>query len=214
MSFIAFAVGWLAFNLIFAALSAFAASRWGRDPFGWLLVGAVLGPLAFLTLVALHRDDLRRGRPTLTGGGGGGEPPRAKILVAADGSEPGRRAVEWVVGHFAGTLSEVTVATVLPLEQADAVSGPSDSPRTAMLEAEIETRLAAACATLRAAGMACRTVTRFGDSATEILALADEGDFELTVMGRRGRGGVAKLLLGSVSEKVVKTSSRPVMVIS
>ena len=60
--------------------------------------------------------------------------------------------------------------------------------------------------------MNCRVETRFGDPATEIVRFAAEGGFDHIVMGRRGRGGVAKLLLGSVSEKVLKDATIPVTV--
>jgi nucleotide-binding universal stress UspA family protein len=47
-----------------------------------------------------------------------------------------------------------------------------------------------------------RTVTRAGDPAKEILKVANEENADLIVMGRRGRGDVAGLLLGSISHKV------------
>ena len=62
---------------------------------------------------------------------------------------------------------------------------------------------------LRAAGIVCKPVTRFGGSAGEILSLAQKGDYELIVMGRRGRGAAAKLLLGLVSDKVVRAATCP-----
>jgi nucleotide-binding universal stress UspA family protein len=47
-----------------------------------------------------------------------------------------------------------------------------------------------------------RTVTRAGDPAKEILSVANEENADIIVMGRRGRGDLAGLLLGSVSHKV------------
>ena len=47
-----------------------------------------------------------------------------------------------------------------------------------------------------------RTVIRGGDPAKEILSVANEEDANIIVMGRRGLGDLAGLLLGSVSHKV------------
>jgi nucleotide-binding universal stress UspA family protein len=54
----------------------------------------------------------------------------------------------------------------------------------------------------------------FGDPAKEIITFAEEGHCDLIVMGRRGQGAVSKALLGSVSDRVVKAASCPVMVVS
>lgn len=213
MTFVVFGLAWLTFNLIFAALCAFLASRWGRDPFGWLLMGTVLGPFAFVTLLALRRDDRGRGRSLITGPLTRAAVPGIKVLVPADGSAPSQRAAEWVIDHLTAPTGEVTVLTVLPLERADAAALTAESPRRQMLESEIRANTESAYEALELAGLGCRTVTRFGDPGDEIIALADEGNYDLIVLGRKGRGAVAKLLLGSVSEKVIKGARQPVMVV-
>ena len=52
------------------------------------------------------------------------------------------------------------------------------------------------------------TVLEHGDPAEIILALAEREDADLIVLGRRGLGRVAELLLGSVSHKVAQQSDR------
>jgi nucleotide-binding universal stress UspA family protein len=52
-----------------------------------------------------------------------------------------------------------------------------------------------------------------GDPARTIVDEADRGDYDLIAMGTHGRTGLAHLLLGSVAEKVVRRSSRPVMTV-
>ena len=52
-----------------------------------------------------------------------------------------------------------------------------------------------------------------GYAAEEILSLADNEDADLIVMGTHGRKGIDRILFGSVAEKVVKNSSRPVLTI-
>ena len=49
-----------------------------------------------------------------------------------------------------------------------------------------------------------RTITRAGDPAKEILSVASEEQADLIVMGRRGLGNLAGLVLGSVSRRVTQ----------
>jgi nucleotide-binding universal stress UspA family protein len=49
-----------------------------------------------------------------------------------------------------------------------------------------------------------RTITRAGDPAREILSVASEEQADLLVMGRRGLGDLAGLVLGSVSRRVTQ----------
>ena len=215
MSFSAFLITWLAYHIVFAVLSAYSASRWGRDPFGWLLIGTVLGPIGFLVLVAMHRDDIRRSRPTLASSGTRDRgKPQTRILVAVDGSASSAAAVKHVIEHLGAAVQGVTVASVLPIEAANGVAARAESLRRQRVDEEIDRHLGAACASFQAAGISCETVVRFGDPAGEILELAREGGYELIVMGRRGLGGAAKLLLGSVSDRVVKQAPCPVTVVN
>ena len=54
---------------------------------------------------------------------------------------------------------------------------------------------------------------RFGNPVDEILKFVDEQRVDLIVMGTHGRTGLAHLLVGSVAERVVRTSKVPVLTI-
>jgi nucleotide-binding universal stress UspA family protein len=54
--------------------------------------------------------------------------------------------------------------------------------------------------------------TRPGDAAAELIAAASEKDVRALVVGPRGLGQLAGLLLGSVTEKVLQLSRKPVLV--
>ncbi len=57
------------------------------------------------------------------------------------------------------------------------------------------------------------TLLRAGDAATEILRAIDELKPALVAMGTHGRKGLAHLLLGSVAEKVIRSSTVPVLTV-
>ena len=56
-------------------------------------------------------------------------------------------------------------------------------------------------------------ILREGDPAAEILRVAEEHKCDLIVMGSHGRTGVARLLMGSVAEHVVRKAECPVLVV-
>jgi nucleotide-binding universal stress UspA family protein len=58
-----------------------------------------------------------------------------------------------------------------------------------------------------------RVVRRSNDPVTEICAFADQSDIDLIVMGTHGRTGLSHLLIGSVTEHVVRNARCPVMTV-
>ena len=57
------------------------------------------------------------------------------------------------------------------------------------------------------------TLVRIGEPAPEIAEAAEELDVDLVVMATHGRGGVPRLLLGSVVESVMRHSPRPLLIV-
>ncbi len=54
---------------------------------------------------------------------------------------------------------------------------------------------------------------RYGDEAEEILDHASQKDFDLIAMTTHGRSGVKRFLLGSVAEKILRHSPKPVFLV-
>jgi nucleotide-binding universal stress UspA family protein len=52
-----------------------------------------------------------------------------------------------------------------------------------------------------------------GDPAIQIVKMADEGNYQVIVMGSRGLGAIKGLMLGSVSHKVSQLSHCPVLIV-
>ena len=66
---------------------------------------------------------------------------------------------------------------------------------------------------LQAAGIACEGYMRGGMIASNIIEEADEIDADDIVMAGRDRSGVAKVIMGSVSQDVVLSTKRPVTIV-
>jgi nucleotide-binding universal stress UspA family protein len=139
-----------------------------------------------------------------------------EILVPVDGSEGSQRAV-----RFADRLA---VATGSPLKLIFVFSlPPSEFVTVARLSKEdIENvRNSAAKSVFAAARGALADPARqvheevlFGDPAAEILHYINERPDALVVMGRRGLTRMESLLLGSVSEKVVRHAKGSVTIVN
>jgi nucleotide-binding universal stress UspA family protein len=78
---------------------------------------------------------------------------------------------------------------------------------------EIASTARTALEKLAAAQGGLQTLLRSGDPASEILRAIEEIKPAMVAMGTHGRKGLSHLLLGSVTEKVVRSSSVPVLTI-
>ncbi|HVD00742.1 MAG TPA: universal stress protein [Candidatus Dormibacteraeota bacterium] len=140
------------------------------------------------------------------------------VVVGVDGSEHAGAAMAWAVLMARGMSWQiVAVYGVPPTIYMDSmyptpVLPPEFDPEwRAAMKKELDEEWTKPA---RDAGVSCRTVMEDGRPASVIPKVADEVDADVIVVGRRGRGGVAELLLGSVSHEVVLHSKRPVLVVS
>jgi nucleotide-binding universal stress UspA family protein len=199
---------WLLLVLLTSIVVVYLALRWGRDPFGWVLLSAAMGPIALVALVATRQRDIER-----PSGFGVHETVRegsraATIVAACDGSAATERIARYLAGEAAGEV--VALLTVLPKE---AEPREDDDP-TARADREtlVGRATAPAEAALRSAGIDTCVVVGYGVPGEEIVRYAQESDARLVVVGRRG-SGMARALLGSVEDYVVRHAGRPVLVI-
>ena len=138
-----------------------------------------------------------------------------KILVAVDGSDHAANAVRCAVEVARGTGA--TTITMLAVDGCRPLKGPL--AEIAKLEdlgrSEVFTRvLESAVINAQIPGdIPVDQQVRMGDPADNILAEADRIEADMIIVGRRGLGAYAELLLGSVSRKVVHLAKVPVMVV-
>jgi nucleotide-binding universal stress UspA family protein len=135
-----------------------------------------------------------------------------KILLAVDHSEISDRAV--MAARDLAVLSKGEV-WVLHLREREV------APKTGVMPAdettdEANAAVAASVEVLTQAGVKAHGEVRntiFGYAAREIVNDAQEVDADVIVMGSRGRGDLAGLVLGSTAHKVIHLSDRPVLVV-
>jgi nucleotide-binding universal stress UspA family protein len=130
------------------------------------------------------------------------------ILVAYDGSEGAKRALDEAARHANGQpLTVVSVAELLPqFGRAGAMLLPEE-------DEERKRQLAEAMAALKARGVAAKAVERRGDAAEAIVDEAQQEGAELIVLGTRGLNAAKRWLMGSVSTRVVQHAPCNVLVV-
>ncbi len=138
-----------------------------------------------------------------------------RIVVGVDGSAQSAAAVKWAVRLAKGMRSQITAvfAIHMPIYFGSEYGAPFqfDQQWRDDMREEFENKW---CKPLTVSGVRYRTVMEDGRPASVIDAVADRENADLIVVGRRGRGDVAELVLGSVSHELVLNSKRPILVIS
>lgn len=139
-----------------------------------------------------------------------------RILLAIDGSELARHAVDYVISHRDTLARDAEIACVFveapPLLRAVGAFGadPGMPPAPPVNPEEL---LAPQLKALREAGFEAALIVREGEPGVEIAQAATEGRFDLIVMGTHGRKLITRALLGSVANKVLSSCTVPVLLV-
>jgi nucleotide-binding universal stress UspA family protein len=144
-----------------------------------------------------------------------------RILIATDGSKHSEKAAETGIemARLYGSAATALYVVDIGKEYAplgDLISKVADSLIAGIRsnlqnQGEEATRKVAEMA--EKAGIAAQRKITEGYPAEDIIRIAKEGDMNLIVMGGIGATGLDRFLLGSVADKVVRTSKVPVLVV-
>jgi nucleotide-binding universal stress UspA family protein len=144
-----------------------------------------------------------------------------KVLIGTDGSDLAHDAAARA-GALLGAVDEVTVLAVVTTTPGDDAGGIEGSTETSEeVQADLASEDAAARAAIDAVVAALPdswrpTVQRrveAGDAGPMLVWVAEQEDSDVIVVGSHGRGMFKRLVLGSVSEHVVRHAPCPVLVV-
>jgi nucleotide-binding universal stress UspA family protein len=144
-----------------------------------------------------------------------------KILLATDGSESAKAAVDCLIRFPFPENSEFTLLTVIDRDifKGESVTGISDEQQVALQETEklvhdeAQELLAREAARLRKAGLSESTELRIGHPAEEIVRVAEQLDADCIIVGSHGMSGIKRFLLGSVSDHVLQYAPCSVLIV-
>ncbi|VVB94414.1 Universal stress protein [uncultured archaeon] len=137
-----------------------------------------------------------------------------KILIATDGSEYTKKAVDYGIDIADNTGAKLHVIYVVDTTSYGSI------PLSALMEYAYsilrqEGDMAIKYVTDRAeaAGLEAEGIIAEGHPADEIIKYAEKNSIDLIVMGTLGKSGLDRFLLGSVADKVIRNSRIPVIAV-
>jgi nucleotide-binding universal stress UspA family protein len=139
------------------------------------------------------------------------------IVVGVDGSDLSRDALRWAVDEAKLRHDKVVAVNAWEPPFAPAVDIPTgpDPPvylpeLIARVQEDAEALLERAVSEYRNDGVEIEPAAVEGPPASVLVEVADDAD--LLVVGSRGKGGLAGLLLGSISQQVAQHAPCPVVI--
>jgi len=129
-----------------------------------------------------------------------------KLLLAYDGTDPSRRALELAAFMTKQFGASLTVVSVVPTHPGRSPIDPWDDTAAHTAELVEADRL------LRDQGIEPRLVETAGNVAQTIERIAEAGDYDAIIVGSRGLSMIGRALQGSVSEHVAANASTSVVV--
>ena len=145
-----------------------------------------------------------------------------KILLPTDGSKNSERAGEYAISHADITGDEIVVLHVIDTDYLNSVPQPDvrndlDKELRADGKRAVETfktQLEESQCNGKCQNIEFKVLVKEGKPADTILKTIDEEDIDQVIIGKSGKHGLERYLLGKTSDKVVKAAKVPVNVIS
>lgn len=139
--------------------------------------------------------------------------PTTRILCPVDFSDTSRHAIDHALAIARWCKASITALYVSNLTSVAPGSPPPDDGGLRAVLARLQSDLGTQFEGVRAAGIHVDVVVELGQPAARILDRARLGRSDLIVMGTHGASGFEHLLLGSVTEKVLRRAPCPVLTV-
>ncbi len=139
-----------------------------------------------------------------------------KILYPTDFSDVARKALEYIIQLKDAGAKEVVVLHVIDQRNIDALSEIQTKDVLGVIqgiEGEAEKNAGSVRDELERLGFKAKVRVEKGNPLSEILRIEDEEKISAIVIGSHGKSNISEMLLGSVSEKVVRKAKKPVLVV-
>jgi nucleotide-binding universal stress UspA family protein len=138
-----------------------------------------------------------------------------KILIAADGSPYTKRVLAYIAAHdewLRAQRAYTVIQGVTAIAHRAAAYLDREQVRS-YYEDHAEMVFMPIRAFFVMHGIKAKFVLRIGPAAAKIAKLAEQGRFDLLLMGSPGRGAAAGLVMGSVAIKVLSLCATPVLLV-
>ena len=135
-----------------------------------------------------------------------------KILVATDGSEHAKRALEKAI-ELAGKEEDSVINLMYVVDGETSKSDVLQYGDSDTASFKREKKLQESVDLVEAKGIKAKLMIEHGDPEEMLIDHANSNDYDLVLVGSRGRNKFQTMMLGSVSHKLVKHIDAPVMVV-
>ena len=138
-----------------------------------------------------------------------------KILVPTDFSEQAMNAVKAAASIAKNTSIEIILLHIidLPQETMDMIKPGYEIPEIILFKQSAEQRLIEIAKSSVLENLNVSVVMRLGKTFNEVNLVAQENNIDMIIMGSHGASGFKEVFIGSNTEKVVRSSEIPVLVI-
>jgi nucleotide-binding universal stress UspA family protein len=146
-----------------------------------------------------------------------------KVLVPLDGSKVGEAAIPVIENRMSKWSPElkveITLLGVVTMLRHWVVVGEASAPvsyteeELKLIKQRVTDYLEKTGEIFRNKGAVVKTMVRTGNAAEEILKVAEEINTDMIAMSTHGRSGLRRLAFGSITDRVLRESTVPILIV-